>query len=98
MEVSFLLLYGHLPSSDQLNTFSSKVMSHTYLHNDMLKFMSAFRYDAHQMGMVMSTIAALGTFYPEQNSSLCPQGADVYKRKIAEVNLSTTVDSFSRRR
>jgi len=79
MEVSFLLLYGHLPSSDQLNTFSSKVMSHTYLHNDMLKFMSAFRYDAHPMGMVMSTIAALGTFYPEQNSSLCPQGADVYK-------------------
>jgi citrate synthase len=41
--------------------------------------MSAFRYDAHPMGMVMSTVAALGTFYPEQNSSLVAAGADVYK-------------------
>jgi len=79
MEVSFLLLYGNLPTSDQLTTFTTRVMAHTYLHNDMLKFMSAFRYDAHPMGMVMSTVAALGTFYPEQNSSLVAVGADVYK-------------------
>jgi len=79
LETSFLLLFGSLPSSDQLSHFTSRVMEHTYLHNDMLQFMSAFRYDAHPMGMVMSTVAALGTFYPEQNSSLVPIGADVYK-------------------
>merc|ERR1712159_771700 len=79
LETSFLLLYGALPTSDQLGTFTNRVMQHTYLHNDMLQFMSAFRYDAHPMGMVMSTVAALGTFYPEQNSSLVPVGADVYK-------------------
>jgi len=79
LEVSFLLLYGVLPTSDQLGTFTNRVMQHTYLHNDMLKFMSAFRYDAHPMGMVMSALAALGTFYPEQNSSLVAAGADVYK-------------------
>merc|ERR1711966_586372 len=79
METSFLLLYGHLPTSNQLGTFTNRVMQHTYLHNDMLKFMSAFRYDAHPMGMVMSALAALGTFYPEQNSSLVAAVADVYK-------------------
>lgn len=79
METSFLLLYGHLPTSEQLGVFTNRVMQHTYLHNDMLGFMSAFRYDAHPMGMVMSTVAALGTFYPEQNSSLVAAGADVYK-------------------
>lgn len=78
-QTSFLLLYGSLPTSDQLATFTNSVMSHTYLHNDMYKFMSAFRYDAHPMGMVMSTVAALGTFYPDQNSSLVEIGADVYK-------------------
>jgi citrate synthase len=79
LETSFLLLYGSLPSSEQLSNFTARVTQHTYLHNDMLQFMSAFRYDAHPMGMVMSTVAALGTFYPEQNSSLVPIGADVYK-------------------
>merc|ERR1712216_794506 len=79
METSFLLLYGSLPSGEQLRHYTSRVMEHTYLHNDMLQFMSAFRYDAHPMGMVMSTVSALGTFYPDQNSSLVPVGADVYK-------------------
>merc|ERR1712216_1029448 len=79
LETSFLLLYGALPSAEQLQHYTSRVMEHTYLHNDMLQFMSAFRYDAHPMGMVMSTVSALGTFYPEQNSSLVPVGADVYK-------------------
>jgi len=79
LEVSFLLLYGSLPSADQLSKFSSNVINHTYLHNDALSFLKSFRYDAHPMGMVMSTMAALGTFYAEQNSSLVPAGADVYK-------------------
>jgi len=54
-------------------------MSHTYLHTNLETFMHSFRYDAHPMGMVMSTFAALGTFYPRQNPSLVHQGASIYK-------------------
>jgi citrate synthase len=79
IETAFLLIYGELPSSSQLQFFSDRVMSHTYLHTNLETFMHSFRYDAHPMGMVMSTFAALGTFYPLQNPSLVAQGASFYK-------------------
>eukprot|EP00657_Telonema_sp_P-1_P009441 TRINITY_DN362_c0_g2_i1.p1 TRINITY_DN362_c0_g2~~TRINITY_DN362_c0_g2_i1.p1 ORF type:complete len:206 (-),score=92.51 TRINITY_DN362_c0_g2_i1:69-686(-) len=79
LETAFLLIYGELPSSNQLQFFSDRVMSHTYLHTNLETFMHSFRYDAHPMGMVMSTFAALGTFYPGQNPSLVKEGASLYK-------------------
>ncbi len=50
LEVSFLLLYGELPSAEQLNYFSNRVMKHTFVHEDLKKLMTSFRYDAHPMG------------------------------------------------
>merc|ERR1711865_393888 len=76
LETAFLLIYGELPSSKQLQFFSDRVMSHTYLHTNLETFMQSFRYDAHPMGMVMS---ALGTFYPRQNPSLVPESNGIYK-------------------
>jgi len=52
-------------------------MSHTFLHEDITKMMNGFRYDAHPMGMLISTVSALSTFRPEANPALA--GQDVYK-------------------
>jgi len=78
-EVSFLLLYGELPSTDQLQYFSSRILRHTYIHEDLKDMMKSFRYDAHPMGMLISSIAAMSTFHPEANPAL--EGGGVYANK-----------------
>lgn len=65
LEVSYLLLNGKLPNKKEFNTFESNIMNHTMIHENIKEFIGGFRYDAHPMGMLMSTVAALSTFYPE---------------------------------
>jgi citrate synthase len=65
LEVAYLLLNGELPTVDQLEHWNSRVMRHTMLHENVRKFMDGFHYDAHPMGMLISTVAALSTFYPD---------------------------------
>ncbi len=64
VEVAYLLLHGDLPTTDQLATWKHDVTHHTFIHENMRKrFVDGFHYDAHPMGMFVSSIAALGTFY-----------------------------------
>ncbi len=64
LEVAYLLLNGELPNSTQLATWKDEVTHHTYIHENMRKrFVDGFHYDAHPMGMFVSSLAALGTFY-----------------------------------
>jgi len=64
LEVAYLLLNGELPNSTQLATWKNEVTHHTYIHENMRKrFVDGFHYDAHPMGMFVSSLAALGTFY-----------------------------------
>ena len=65
LEVSYLLLNGELPTQTQLDDFVHEVTYHTYVHENITELFSGFRYDAHAMGMVMSGVAALSSFYPE---------------------------------
>ena len=65
LEVSYLLLKGELPTQSQLDDFVHEVTFHTYVHENITELFSGFRYDAHAMGMVMSGVAALSSFYPE---------------------------------
>ena len=65
LEVSYLLLYGELPTSDQLDTWVHEVTYHTFLHENLKQFIQGFRYDAHPMGMLMASVSALSTFYPD---------------------------------
>ncbi len=65
LEVAWLLWNGELPTEKELSEFSSHVSMHTYLHENVKKFMEGFRHDAHPMGMLQSTVGALSTFYPE---------------------------------
>ena len=64
LEVAFLLLYGELPSHKQYANFSKKIIEHTFIHTDLEIMMKSYRYDAHPMGMLCSTIAALSTLHP----------------------------------
>ena len=64
LEVAYLLLHGELPTSEQLATWTHDVTHHTFIHENMRKrFVDGFHYDAHPMGMFVSAVAALGTFY-----------------------------------
>jgi len=65
LEVSYLLLNGKLPNKKEFATFENNIINHTMIHENIKKFIDGFRYDAHPMGMLMSTVAALSTFYPE---------------------------------
>jgi len=65
LEVAYLILFGELPSESELKEWTDKVTHHTMIHENIKKFMEGFRHDAHPMGMLVSTLAALSTFYPE---------------------------------
>jgi len=65
LEVAYLLLKGELPTQSELDAFVHDVTFHTYVHQNMTKLLDGFRYDAHAMGMMISAVAALSTFYPE---------------------------------
>jgi citrate synthase len=65
IEVSYLLIYGHLPSSDQLGDFTEKIKRHTLLHEDLKRFFDGFPRDAHPMPVLSSAVSALSTFYQD---------------------------------
>jgi len=65
LEVAYLLLYGELPTEQQYGQWVHDITYHTMIHESLKKLMDAFNYDAHPMGMLISTVAAMSTFYPE---------------------------------
>jgi citrate synthase len=65
MEVAYLLIYGELPTKEQLNNFERNISRHTLIHEDMKRFYEAYPSKAHPMGVVASITCSLSTFYPE---------------------------------
>jgi citrate synthase len=65
LESAYLLIYGELPTSKQLEDWLYNVTHHTLLHESIKKFLDGFHYDAHPMGMLVGTVGALSTFYPD---------------------------------
>ncbi|HSP03307.1 MAG TPA: citrate/2-methylcitrate synthase, partial [Acidimicrobiales bacterium] len=64
LEVAYLLIFGELPTTEQLEQWTHDITYHTYIHENMRKrFLEGFHYDAHPMGMLVSSVAALSTFY-----------------------------------
>jgi citrate synthase len=72
LEVAYLILFGELPTAPQLKDWVAEITLHTMLHETTKKFLEGFRYDAHPMGMLASTVAALSTVYPESRHVLDP--------------------------
>jgi len=65
LETAYLILHGELPTRAQLADWADHVIHHTFIHESIKKFLDGFHYDAHPMGMMISAIAALSTFYPD---------------------------------
>jgi citrate synthase len=64
LEVAYLLIHGQLPSQSQLDEWTHEITIHTFVHENIKRFMEGFRYDAHPMGMLLASVGALSTFYP----------------------------------
>jgi citrate synthase len=82
LEVAYLLLFGDLPTAPQLKGWVAEITHHTMLHETTKKFLEGFRYDAHPMGMLASTVAALSTVYPESRHVLDPQVRDLQIKRL----------------
>ncbi|WP_141593496.1 citrate synthase [Myxococcus sp. AB056] len=95
LEVAYLLLNGELPSEKELQQFNHLVTHHTYVHENVKSFMDGFRYDAHPMSMVSSTVAALSSFYPDAKNIKDPLSRRIQiTRLIAKM---PTIAAFSYR-
>lgn len=73
IETAYLLINGELPTQTELDSWSNELNQHTILHENIKKFMEGFRYDAHPMGIFLSTVGALSTFFPDAKQVLDPQ-------------------------
>jgi citrate synthase len=65
LEVAYLLIHGHLPNKQQYDEWAHEITIHTFVHENVKDFMQGFRYDAHPMGMLLASVGALSTFYPD---------------------------------
>jgi citrate synthase len=73
LEVAYLVLFGELPTERELKDWTDKITHHTMLHETTKQFLEGFRYNAHPMGMFISTVAALSTVYPDARNVLDPE-------------------------
>ena len=99
LEVAYLLIHGELPTAEQFDPWKHDITYHTFIHENVRKrFLEGFHYDAHPMGMLVSAIAALSTFYPDAGEIHDP--ANRYKqivRLIAKMpTLAAACHRFSR--
>ncbi|HEX8306657.1 MAG TPA: citrate synthase [Jatrophihabitans sp.] len=76
-EVSYLLIYGELPSADELSAFTSRINRHTMLHEDLKRFFDGFPRDAHPMPVLSSAVSALSTFYQDSLDPFNPEQVDL---------------------
>jgi citrate synthase len=95
LEVAYLLLKGELPNKSQLEDWTYDITHHTFLHESIKMVMDGFNYDAHPMGMLIGTIGALSTFYPEAKEIF---DEDCRKKQISRLIAKMgTIAAFSYR-
>jgi citrate synthase len=82
LEVAWLLNVGELPTRTQLQAWADEIRYHTYVHTNLTKFLEGFRYDAHPMGVLLGTVGALSTFYPDAKHVQDPEN-----RRLQRVRL-----------
>jgi citrate synthase len=90
LEVAYLLIFGELPTGPQLDRWVYDITHHTFVHEDLKHFFEGFRYDAHPMGMLLSGVGALSTFYPDAK-----QIDDPEERYMAAVRLIAKVPTLA---
>ncbi len=95
LEVAYLLLYGELPSKERLDWWVYRIRRHTFLHQSLIESIQAFRYDAHPMGILISSVAAMSTLYPEAKNVDDP---DIREKQIWRIlGMVPTIAAFAYR-
>ena len=82
LEVAYLLINGALPTREQYDEWVHHITYHTFVHENVKGFMQGFRYDAHPMGMLMASVGALSTFYPDARNI-----SDAHSREIQIIRM-----------
>jgi citrate synthase len=90
LEVAYLLVFGELPTQHQLDRWVYDVTHHTFVHEDIKKMNEGFRHDAHPMGMLLASVGALSTFYPEAKDI-----EDEEERYMAAIRLIAKVPTLA---
>ncbi len=86
LEVAYLLVHGELPTAEELETWNHQITTHTFVHENIKRFMQGFRHDAHPMGMLLGSVGALSTFYPHANEIHDPESRAIQTiRLIAKI-------------
>jgi citrate synthase len=94
-ETAYLILHGELPTQSQLKDWNYNITHHTFIHESIKKFLEGFHYDAHPMGMLISTVAALSTFYPDAKDIFNPDSRR--KQTYRLIGKMPTLAAFSYR-
>src|ERR687897_2786279 len=95
LEVAYLLIFGELPTKAQLERWVYDITHHTFVHEDIKKFLEGFRYDAHPMGMLLASVGALSTFYPDAKHIDDPE--ERYMAAIRMIAKMPTLAAFAYR-
>jgi len=82
LETAYLVLYGKLPAKRELEKWVHDITFHTIIHENIKKFMDGFHHDAHTMGLFVSTVAALSTFYPDANKIFDPESRRLQTHRL----------------
>jgi citrate synthase len=82
LETAYLILFGELPTAAQLDAWTREITLHTMLHENIKKFMEGFQYDAHPMGILLSTAGALSTIYPDAKNISDPDSRRLQVRRL----------------
>ena len=90
LETAYLILFGELPTAKQYDDWTRQVTMHTMLHTNIAKLMEGFRHDAHPMGLFISTLGALSTFYPDAKEIFSPES-----RRLQTLRMIAKVPSIS---
>ena len=92
LETAYLIIKGELPDKGHLDAWTNNIKKHTMIHENIKKFMDGFRYDAHPMGMLLGTLGAMSTFYPDAKNI-----HDLESRRVqARLSRHGTLDRWHR--
>jgi citrate synthase len=95
LETAYLLIKGELPAPENLAQWTHNVTMHTIVHENIKSFMEGFRYDAHPMGMLVATVAALSTFYPDAKDIFDAESRRIQTHRL--IAKMPTIAAFSYR-
>ena len=93
LEVAYLLVHGELPTRSELEAWTHEITIHTFVHENIKGFMQGFRHDAHPMGMLLGSVGALSTFYPDANEIDDPENR--YLQTIRLIAKMPTLAAFA---